>query len=204
MKIHLIIIALVVLSACTVGEQIMELKTLRDCKFAVSNIERIDILGLDINEIIQDGEINLFNAPNLALGFLEGSIPLQANLVIEIVNPTENKAAINQFDYKLLINQHEVVEGTIDQKISIAAKENSLIPLEFSFDIYKFLADDSLRNEIQSFLLASEDQERKEFQLTIRVKPGILIGDQLIKYPGFIDLEKTLNAELLTSYNPSL
>src|SRR5690606_8566431 len=133
------IIAFVTLSACTVSEQIMELKTLRDCKFAVSEIERVDVAGIDMNEIIKGGKINLLKMPNLALGFLEGSIPLQASLVIEITNPTENRAAINQFDYKLLINQHEVADGTIDQKISIAAKESSLIPLEFSFDIYKFL-----------------------------------------------------------------
>src|SRR5690606_31836005 len=122
---------LAALSACTVSEQIMELKTLRNCKFTVSEIERIDISGVSVNEIVREGKINLFNAPALALGFLEGSIPLQANLVIEITNPTKNKAAINQFDYKLLINQHEVVEGTIDQKISIAAEQSSLVPLEF-------------------------------------------------------------------------
>lgn len=200
-KIYLIVIALINLSSCTVGEQVKELNALRSCKFSVNDIGKIDVSGVDMKEIIQSGKINIINMPSLALGFLDGNVPLTASFVIEITNPTSNKAGINQFDYKLLINQHEVVEGTIDRQISIPANESSLVPLEFSFDIYKFLADDSIRNNIQNFIQKSENQESKDTHLTIRVKPGILVGNQLIKYPGFIDFEKTINSKLLSSYD---
>jgi hypothetical protein len=199
-KVYFTIIALISLSACMVADQVKELKALRDCKFSISSIEEIDVAGVDMQKIIQSGEINILSMPSLALGFLERNVPLTARFVVEITNPTVNKAAINQFDYKLLINQQEVVEGTIDQQISIPANETNLVPLEFSFDIYKFLADDSIRNNIQSFIMTSKNQKRKEAQLTIRIKPSVLIGNQLIKYPGFIDVEKTFNNELFSSY----
>lgn len=203
-KFHLIIIAFLSLSACTVGDQVKELKALKDCSFSISSIEKIDISGVDMHKIIQSGEINILSMPSLALGFLEKKVPLTASLVVQIENPNESNAAINEFDYKLLIGEYEVFEGTIDQQISIPANETSLIPIDFSFDVYKFLADDSIRNNIQNFIQASRGQEVKEAKLTIKIKPSILIGNQLIKYPGFIDIERTFNSKLLLSYDQFL
>jgi hypothetical protein len=199
--IYLTIIALVSLSACTVGEQVRELNALRSCKFSIKRIEKIDVAGVDVKEIIRSGNLDIISMPGLVLGLLKGNIPLKTNLVVEITNPTANTAAINELDYKLLIDQHEVVDGTINQEISVAANESTLVPLEFTFDIYKFLANDSIRHNIQNFIQKSESQEPRVIHLTIRIKPGILIGNQLIKYPGFIDIEKTLNSELILSYD---
>jgi hypothetical protein len=196
-KLQLIIIAFLSLSACTVDDQIKGLKALSDCQFAIKSIGKIEVSGIDIHEIIQSGKINILGMPSLALGFLEQKIPVNGSFVIEITNPTENNAAINQFDYQILINQFEIVEGIIDQPISISAYETDLVPIEFSFDIYKFLSDDSIKNEIQKFIKLSNSQKIKDVQLTVRIKPSLLIGNQLVKYPGFIDIEKTLNSELL-------
>jgi LEA14-like dessication related protein len=200
-RIYLIIIGLISLSACTVGEQVRELNALRSCKFSIKRIENIDLAGVDVKEISRSGNMDLISMPGLAMGLLKGNIPLKTNLIVEITNPTANTAAINELDYKLLINQHEVVDGTINQEISVAAHETTLVPLEFTFDIYKFIANDSIRRNIQNFIQKSESQEPRVVYLTIRVKPGILIGGQLIKYPGFIDIEKTLDSELILSYD---
>src|SRR5690606_14188035 len=108
----------------------------------------------------------------------------------------KNKAAINKFDYQVFINRQELVEGTIDQQIEVAAGDSSLVPLSLSFNIYKFLANESIRKDIQSFIQASEKDEHVNTLLTIKIKPSILIGDQLVKYPGFINIEKTLNSKL--------
>ncbi len=196
-KCLLYIMLLFSLSGCTINKQINEIKTLAKCKFAINSIENIDIAGIDVQKIIQTKELNLANMPVLALGFLTRNIPLNANFTLVITNPTIDKAAINEFDYQLFINQQQLVEGTMDQKIEIPAGENILVPLEFSFNIYEFLANDSIRMGIQDFIRSSGNGEVKDAQLTIKIKPSILVGNQLVKYPSFITIEKTLNNKFL-------
>lgn len=188
---------LISLSGCTINKQVKEIKTLGKCGFAISSIDQIDISGTDVKKIIQTGEINLTNMPALALGFLSRNIPLNTSFILEITNPTVNRAAINQFDYQVFINQQELVEGTMNEQIEVPAGDKVLVPLEFSFNIYRFLANDSIRKDIQDFIRASGNGEAKDAQLTIKIKPGILIGNQLVKYPSFISIEKTLNNKLL-------
>lgn len=187
---------LICLSACNVNKQVNEIKTLGKCEFAITSIEKIEVSGNDLKGIVQTGEINLANIPALALGFLSHNIPVKTNFTLKIKNPTENKAAINQFDYKLFINQQQLVEGTMNDKIEILPDQDVLVPLEFSFNIYEFLANDAIRRDIQDFLKTSRSGEAKAAQLTIKIKPGILIGNKLIKYPSFINIEKTLQNDV--------
>lgn len=186
---------LISLSGCTVNRQVEEIKTLSKCEFSINSVEKIVIGGTDLKKIIQTGEINLTKMPALTLGFLSRNIPLNTSFILEITNPTANKAAISQFDYQLFINQQELVEGEMNEKIEILPGKSVLVPLEFSFNIYEFLASNAI--DIQDFIQASENGEVKEVQLIIKIKPGILIGNQLVKYPSFITIEKTLNNEAL-------
>lgn len=190
-------ILLISLSGCTINKQVREIKTLGECKFAISSIDKIDLSGTDVKKIIQTKEINLMNMPALALGFLTRNIPLNSSFILEITNPTKEKAAINQFDYQLFINQQELVEGTMNEQIEIPPHENISVPLEFSFNIYKFLANDAIRKDIQDFIQASGNGEVKHAQLTIKIRPSILIGGQLVKYPSFITIEKALDNKFL-------
>lgn len=192
-RVFIYFVVLIGLSACDVNKQINEIKTLGKCEFAIASIEKIEVGGNDLKGIVQKGEINLANVPALALGFLSRNIPLKTNFILKITNPTENKAAINQFDYILLINQQQLVEGTIYDKIEVLPDQDVFVPLEFSFNIYEFLANEAIRKDIQEFIKASRSSETKTAHLTIKIKPGILIGKQLIKYPSFISIEKTLN-----------
>jgi LEA14-like dessication related protein len=188
---------LISISSCTINKQIKEIKTLAKCEFEVYSLNNLDIAGTDVIKIIQTGEINLMSMPSLALGLLNRNVPLNVNFTLGIKNPTSDMAAINEFDYQLFINQQELVEGKMDQQIEIPAGENTLVPLEFSFNIYKFLSNDSIRNDIQEFIRASENSELKDAQLTIKIRPSVLIGNTLIKYPNFITIEKTLNNKFL-------
>src|SRR5690554_5851611 len=108
MKIGLFyLVVLVGLFSCTINKQVKEIKTLGECKFAIHSIEKIDVSGTDVKKIVQTGEVNLTSMPAIALGFLTRNIPLTTNFVLEITNPTLDKAAINQFDYQLFINQQK-------------------------------------------------------------------------------------------------
>lgn len=193
----IIFISLITFSACNVNKQVNEIKTLGDCKFSINSIDLIKVSGVDVKKILQNGEVDLSAMPNLALGFLSRNIPLHTEFVLDIANPTKKTAGINQFDYQIFINKQELTTGTIDQKVEVLAGQSTLVPLNFSFNIYKFLSNETIRNDIQDFIKAYGKDEKVNTLLTIKIKPSILIGNKLIKYPSFINIEKNLDSKLL-------
>lgn len=187
---------LFVLAGCGIGQQAQEMKTLTDCTYRIVKINSILVSGTDVQKLISEKDMSLTNIPSLALGFINKSIPLKADLTIEVSNPTNNYAAINYFDYEILINKEKLTEGAISQRIDIAPQGVEEVRLELTKNIYEFLVNDSIRNDIQQFI-AGTNQSGKKTYIMIRVKPAILIGDQLVHYPGFIDIQREFNNELL-------
>src|SRR5690554_1160872 len=92
--------------SCNIGQQAKEIKTLTDCQYSLKDVTNIYISGTDVVETIKRNEFSLGSIPSLALGFISKNIPLKADLSVEITNPTDNSAAINYFDYEILLNEH--------------------------------------------------------------------------------------------------
>lgn len=184
--------------SCSVGQQAKEIKTLADCKYTITRVDEIYISGTNIQKLIADRDFNMTNMPSLALGFLSKSIPLRANIHVTIDNPTDNAAAIEYFDYEILINNRSFTQGTVDQTIHILPNGKQDVELPFQTNIYEFLKNDSIRNDIQNFILASQQPSvEKKASVTLKIKPAIVIGDKLFKYPGFISIDRELSSNLL-------
>lgn len=187
------------MTGCGISQQTQEMKTLADCTYRIVKVNSILVSGTDIQKLISDRDVTLTNIPSLALGFINRSIPLKADLTIEVSNPTNNHAAINYFDYEILINKVKLTEGAINQRVDIAPQGVEELRLELTKNIYEFLVNDSIRNNIQQFIAGNNLVNQKTY-ITIRVKPAILLGDQLIHYPGFIDIQRELDHNLLLNY----
>src|SRR5690554_3240643 len=185
-----------VLAGCGIGQQAKEMKTLGDCTYRIVEINSILISGTNVKELVSKRDLSLTNIPSLALGFISKNIPLKADLIVEISNPTNNYAAINYFDYEILINKTKLAEGSINERIDIAPQGVQELRLAFNKNIYEFLVNDSIRNDIQQFITGNNQSGRKT-SITIRVKPAMLIGDQLVHYPGFIDIQREFTNEFL-------
>lgn len=193
----ILILFVTFLAGCSIGQQAKEIKTLADCKYTLTGVDDVFISGTDVQKLIENRDFALTNSPSLALGFLSKNIPLQANLHVTIDNPTDNAASINYFDYEILVNNHSFTEGTIDQEIHIQPKEEQQVELAFNANIYEFLKNDSIRNDIQNFILASSRGVEQKASVTLKIKPAIVIKDKLFKYPGFININRELNSNLL-------
>ena len=189
------------MTSCGIGKQAQELKTLADCKYSIVGVNNILLSGTDVQELIAKQNVNLGNIPALALGFISKNIPLKADLIIEITNPTNYHAAINYFEYQILVNDQNFTEGTVGQTISINPKETQNVHLELNTNIYKFLVNDSVRNDIQNFISATKNRTQTSAIITIRIKPAIYIDDRLVKYPSFIDIKQELTNSLLLNHS---
>ncbi len=197
MKIKIIgaLCLLLLIAGCGVNRQAKELKALGDCKYDLRSVDSIHISGIPFQQLINQNSINLSSAPALALGFLRKNIPFEGRVNLSIENPTTNRAAINQFEYIVLLQQKELVQGLVNQKISVAAGEKAQVPISIKANIYDLLSDGSLEEILN--ILKSEKGSGAEGLLTVKIKPIILLGNTAVKYPGYITIDKKISRDIL-------
>lgn len=196
-KIVLLSVLVLSLFSCGINKQAQQIKALEKCDYKLLNATAITVAGTDINKLINKQSIDLVNVPALALGYLRKDIPLRTTLNLQISNPSNELAAINNFDYIILINRQEIANGTVNQAVSIGAGQNVNVPVQLNANIYQFLADGKTLQDITSFLSGAAKGTEQKGLVTLRIKPSIMVGGNLIKYPGYITIDKEISSKIL-------
>ena len=196
-KIFFGLLLVVGLGSCSVNKQAQQIKALEKCDYKLINASNITVAGTDVQKIIKGSNIDLSSLPSLALGYLRKDIPLRANLNLEISNPSTTLAAINNFDYIILINKQEIANGTVDQRVSIDAGQTTRVPVQLNANIYKFLADGNILSDITDFVKAANGVTEKKGMVTLKIRPSIMVGGGLVKYPGYITIDKEVSSKIL-------
>jgi hypothetical protein len=196
-KIIIVCLMAMGLLGCGINKQAQQLKALEQCDYKVVGASNISLAGADVKKLIANKSFNLANLPGLALGYLRKDIPLKANLSLQISNSSNSLAAINNFDYIILINQQEVVNGTIDQRISIEPGQSTTVPVQLNANVYQFLSNGKIIDEIGAFLGSAANGTEKKGVLTLKIRPSIMVGKGLVKYPGFITIDKEVSSKIL-------
>ncbi|KHJ39661.1 late embryogenesis abundant protein [Pedobacter glucosidilyticus] len=193
---HILLLTLVSVfaTACGINKQTRELKALEDCKYHIRSADSVYLAGIAIKDFSTAKDFNLAKYPGIALGLLRKNIPIEGNVNLQITNPTSRQASINQFEYLIMIKGREIANGFVNQKVSIGAGSSTIIPIALKANIYSLLADDKIRNEIIDFLNTNKEQKGL---VTLKIKPNIVIGNKLIKYPGYISIDKELSNKIL-------
>ena len=191
------LLLIVGLGSCSVNKQAQQIKALEKCDYRLLDATNISVAGTDIQKLIKGNNIDLTGLPSLALGYLRKDIPLRANLNLEISNPSNTLAAINNFDYIILINKQEIANGTVDQRVSIEAGQTTRVPVQLNTNIYKFLVDGTVMSDITEFLKANSSGTEKKGMVTFKIRPSIMVGGGLVKYPGYITIDKEVSSKIL-------
>lgn len=185
------------LGSCGINKQAQQIKALEKCDYRLTDATNITIAGADVKKIIQSGATSSVNFPGLALGLLRKDIPLRAKLNLEITNPSSTLASINSFDYIVLINKQEVFNGTVDQSVSIGAGQTSQVPVQVNANIYQFLTDNKMLDDIGAFISGATNGSEKKGLVTLKIRPSIKVGGGLVKYPGYITIDKEVSSKIL-------
>lgn len=196
-KILSICIALIVLSGCGVNKQAQQIAALEKCTYKLLSAEQITVGGTNVGNIMNMEELNLASLPGLALGLLTQDVPLKAKLNLEIKNPTTTAAAINDFEYKVLINNQELATGLVNQPVEVQPGGTTVVPVNINLNAYKFISNRQVMQEIAAFLQAGSDSTEKKGQLTLKIKPSIKVAGALVKYPGFFTIDKEISSKTL-------
>lgn len=180
--------------SCDVSKQAQLLMALKNCEYKVSSISNAKVAGTEINSLLGKSNLNIASLPGLAVGFLTKNIPLDATLNLEITNPSATEAAINEFDYKILINNTDLAEGTVSQSAVIGQGKTAIVPVKIRTNVYNLLTNQDILNDVTK---AAKKTDESLGLLTIKIRPTFMIGNTPIKYPTYISISKEISKKLL-------
>ncbi|RYG19180.1 MAG: hypothetical protein EOO07_07355 [Chitinophagaceae bacterium] len=195
-KLLLCLLSITIFS-CGINKQAQQIKALEACTYKVKNVNQITLAGTDLAGLINKQDFNIASLPGVALGLLRKDIPLRANLNLEITNPSGNLAAINQFEYKILVNNTDLAEGIVNQAVSIPQGQTVTVPVQMSSNIYGLISNGNVLNDIIRAAQKGSKSDEKLGLLTIKIKPTIMIGNTPVKYPGYITINKDISSKIL-------
>lgn len=187
------------LSQCNVNKQISQAKTLGDCRYTVASADSIFLAGTDVRQFRKLEDINPAKFPRLATGLLLRNVPLDARLNIDITNPTNKLAGINQLEYKIMLAGQELFNGFLNQRIEVQpGGGKTRVPIRLNTNAYQLMTDPKTRDAftqlVQNLSGGSGTQPSK---LTIRIKPTLdLLGKQ-VNYPGYITIDQDVTSKIL-------
>ncbi|WP_285057204.1 hypothetical protein [Pedobacter ginsengisoli] len=196
-RILLVCLTAIAVSGCGINKQAQQIKALEKCKYRITSAEQIMVAGTDVKKLMGGQDMDLGSLPGLAFGLLRKDVPLKARLNLEVTNPTANDAAINEFEYKILINKQELANGFINQVVNVVAGGSTTVPVAMEVNIYPFISNNKVMGEISEFIKSSKGGPEKKGMLTLKIRPSIKVGNALIKYPGFITIDKEVSSKIL-------
>ncbi|SER57826.1 hypothetical protein [Pedobacter rhizosphaerae] len=184
--------------SCGINKQAQQIKALEDCTYKITGVQQITVAGTDVKKLIDQQNFNIGSLPGVALGLLRKDIPLRANLNLEISNPSNSLAAINQFEYKILVNNTDLAEGLVNQNVSIAQGQTVNVPVQLTSNIYGLISSGNVLNDIiKAAQKGSSSKDEKLGLLTIKIKPTFMLGNTPVKYPGYITINKDISSKIL-------
>jgi hypothetical protein len=188
-----------VLVGCGVNRQVKEAKALGECKFDVNSIDSVYIAGVDVREFRNMRDFDLAKYPQLGLAFFRKNVPLQLRVNMDITNPTNRTAAVNQVDYKVLLTNNEIFSGILNRRIEVLpGTAPTRVPIQLATNAYDLLSNESTRNEFLNMMQALAGRgEAKPSKFTIKVKPTLALGDKKVNYPGYITIEREISPQMI-------
>lgn len=196
-KLVFLFLSTIFVTSCGINKQAQQIKALEQCDYKFIDATSVTVAGTDIKRMIDQQSINIAGLPALALGLIRQDVPLRATLNVEITNPSSNLAAINNFDYIILINKEEIANGVVDQVIQIEPGQKINVPVQVNANIYRFLNNGKTLEEISRFLSGASKGVNEVGLVTIKIKPSIRVGNELVKYPGYITIDKEVSNKIL-------
>ncbi len=199
-RLVLILLALPLLfSHCGVNKQISQAKTLGDCRYSIASADSIYLAGTDVRQFRKLDDINPARFPRLAAGLLTRNVPFDARINLDIANPTNRLAGINQLEYRILLAGQELFAGFLNQRIEVQpGGGKTRVPVRLNANAYQLLTDaktrDAFMELVQNFAGAANTKPSK---LTIRIKPTLDLGGKQVNYPGYITINQDVTNKIL-------
>jgi len=180
--------------SCDVAKQLAGTYALTQCKYDYHSISGLSLAGINLQNISSMSSLNPLSAANLLAAFAspKGSLPLNFTLNLDVTNPGVQTAILNGASYILDIDGLEMTQGSVNQQIQIASGQKSALPITMGFDLKKVMSGKSL-DAIKNLALNFAGIGSAASNVTVKLKPSLLIGGKPLVAPDYIPISFTLN-----------
>ncbi|GAB3560888.1 hypothetical protein GCM10027578_00340 [Spirosoma luteolum] len=195
----LLALPLLLLTQCGINKQISQAKTLGDCRYSLASADSVYLAGIDVKQLRRIEDLDPLRFPRLAAGLLIRNVPLDARLNLDITNPTNRIAGINQMEYKVLLAGQELFNGFLNQRVEVQPGGGRVqVPIHLNTNAYQLLTDPKTRGAFTELVQnLSGAANTRPSKLTIKMKPTLDLGGKQINYPGYITIDQEVTNKMI-------
>ncbi len=187
MKSLKLIIAAVMAIALVGCNSITGLKNFADCKFQFNSVSNVRLADIDLTNKKTYSNFKLTDLATLGVAYAKKELMLDMNVNMVVNNPNEQAAQLDGMDFILWIDDEKMLDGTMNQKVKIAAGEDALVSLPISMNLYESIKDKKI-NAIAEFAMGLATNKADNSRVKVSIKPFFTIMDKTIKFPSYITI----------------
>ncbi|MDR2058103.1 MAG: hypothetical protein LBP83_07480 [Dysgonamonadaceae bacterium] len=180
--------------SCEVAQQIMGTYNMTQCKYDYHSISGLTLAGINLQKVSSISSLDPISAANLVAAFASpgGSLPLNFTLNLNVSNPGLQPALLNGVAYILEIDGIEMTQGTLSEQVQVASGGKTVLPIRMAFDLKKVLSGKTMES-IKNLAFNFAGIGNASSNVTVRLKPNLIIGGQTFSAPNYIPVSFTLN-----------
>ena len=173
----------VIIPSCSV----IRLQRLKNCEFTFERLEDLSIAGVNIKKLESINDLSFSNGAKILAALSSGTLAADFRIVVAVSNPNKAEALMETFEYKVLLDDKEVLNGNSKDRTVIPGNGKAELSVSAKLNIAELLHNKSLNELVE---LAKEMKSGNGFsdRIKLKIKPNIRVGKKDLKYPGFIDI----------------
>ena len=180
-------------SGCSgVSDTISNAKRLQ---FKLGSVDNFNLAGVKLNNISSVSDLNLLDGAALLAAFTSGKMNASFTVNLIAKNPDtypggskESSSLIKGLDWRLLIDDTEMLSGEIDKTITVpGVGQSTTIPIPVKLDMAQIFGNGGYE-KLLNLALAIGGKSGNSSRLTLKIKPTIDTFLGGISYPGEIDV----------------
>jgi len=194
MKMIILFAAAVMLTACDVLKQVEGMQMLSKCEFRINTISDIQLAGVNVSGVKKISDVNPLDALLITNAWISNQLPFNFNLNLEVKNPNSQPASMNRLDWILFIDDMQMLEGAVNERFVTGAGETGNLPVQIGFNLAEVLKGES-KDKIIGTVLGLVDGSGKSTRVMVKLKPSVMVGQQTIMYPGWLEVRHEFTAK---------
>lgn len=190
-KLLFLIIIPLLLPGCAI---LTELTSFSKCEFSLHSMTDPVIGGVKAEGKASISDFTFFEVQNVAAQILKGTLPFSIDVNVEAMNPGPSTAAVNSLEWIAIIDEVQVAAGKVDERVEVAPSGGrAVIPVPVNIDLFDLLKGDTPKTMI-NFIMSLYGMGDNTSELTMKIKPGVLIGGKNVVYPDYFTITKEFTA----------
>lgn len=175
------------LNGCSI---ISELTAFTKCEFRLRSVQQPIVCGIDVSQKKSWEDFNFLEGQAIAAQLLNKSLPFEITVNVEVHNPGTTLAAVNSIQWITFLDNLQVAQGTVEQRVEVPPSGGvNTISIGVKTDMIDYLEGGN-PGAILNFALNMINASDQSSQITMKIKPSVLIGSLSIPYTDYFTITK--------------